>query len=111
MAKHMLEALELDIKSTGNAERNTIEIVVAGLGFIAIGGNFETAKIKVWTPGGRGVGIRRPVVERIGVGYSLDVVRKKKIGRMIMLGWKSTNAKLPAKELQEIDLCGRGNSN
>jgi hypothetical protein len=101
MAKHMLDALELEIKSTGNAERNTIEIVIAGLGFIAIGGNFGLAKIKVWTPAGRGVGIRRPIVEKIGTGYSLDVVRKKKIGRMIMLGRKSTNAKLPPTELVE----------
>lgn len=111
MAEHMLEALELEIKSTGNAERNTIEIVIAGLGFIAIGGNFEMAKIKVWTPGGRGVGIRRPIVQNIGKGYSLDIVRKKKIGRMIMLGRKSTNAKLPPTELLEIGSSKHGNSN
>lgn len=80
----MQTALELDIKSTGNSERNTIEIVFAGLGFVAIGGNFGEAKVRVMTPEGRGVGVRRPVVERIMGGFSLDVVKRKKVGRMIL---------------------------
>src|SRR5579871_95335 len=46
--------LELEVKSTGNSQRNTIEIVLAGLGFVAIGGNFSSAKLRVWTPSGRG---------------------------------------------------------
>jgi hypothetical protein len=95
VGKEMLTALELDVKSTGNTERNTIEIVLAGLGFIAIGGNFECAKLRVSTPAGRGVGIRRPVVLRIGAGYSLDIVRKRKVGRLIMLGRKSIGATIP----------------
>ena len=74
----MLTALELEVKSTGNSERNTIEIVMAGLGFVAIGGNFQRAKVRVSTPAGRGIGIRRPVVERIAnTGSSLLVVRRK----------------------------------
>lgn len=81
---NMQTALELDIKSTGNSERNTIEIVFAGLGFVAIGGNFGEAKVRVETPRGRGVGVRKPVVQRIMGGFSLDVVRRKKVGRLIL---------------------------
>ena len=72
----LLTALELDIKSTGNSERNTIEVVFAGLGFIAIGGNFARAKVRISTPEGRGVGIRRPLVARINNGDSLPVTGK-----------------------------------
>ena len=100
MGKIILEALVLDVKSTGNAERNTIEIVFAGLGFVALGGNFKSAKLQVWTPNGLGVAVRRPIVERIGKGFSLDVVRKKKTGRLIMLGRKAIGAKLP-EEFQD----------
>lgn len=95
MGPYLLQALELEIKSTGNVERNTVEIVFAGLGFVAIGGNFVKAKLRVWTPGGRGIAVRRPVVERIAGGFSLDVVRKRKVGRLIMLGRKSIGAKIP----------------
>jgi len=93
VADELKTALELDIKSTGNSERNTIEIVLAGLGFVAIGGNFTSAKLRVLTPGGRGVGIRNPIVQRIGAGYSLDIVRRKKIGRMIGLGRQNIEEK------------------
>jgi hypothetical protein len=68
----MKVGLELDVKSTGNAERNTIEIVFAGLGFVAIGGNFQRAKFRVWSPAGRGVGVRRPVVKMINGLFSLE---------------------------------------
>src|SRR5436190_5667856 len=95
MAKDLSVALEMDLKSTGNAERNTIEVVFAGLGFIAIGGNFSTAKLRIWTPAGRGVAIRRPIVEKIGGSYSLNVVKKKKVGRLVMLGKKSIDVKTP----------------
>jgi hypothetical protein len=88
LGKDMLTALELEVKSTGNSERNTTEIVIAGLGFIAIGGNFGRAKLSVWTPEGRGVGIRQPVVQRIGSGFSLRIVKRKKVIRMIKLGKK-----------------------
>lgn len=75
--------LDLKVKSTGNSERNTIEIVFAGLGWVSIGGNFGSAVIKVQSPEGRGVGVRRPVVERIGAGDSLEVVRRRKVGRVV----------------------------
>jgi hypothetical protein len=74
----MLTAVELDVKSTGNSQRNTTEIVFAGMGFVAIGGNFARAKIRVLTPQGRGVGIRRPLVGFIeNKGCSLLVVKHK----------------------------------
>jgi hypothetical protein len=73
-------AATLDVKSTGNSVRNTIEIVIAGLGFVAVGGNFASAKIVVFTPGGRGVGVRRALVDRIeDVGFCLRPV--KRVGR------------------------------
>jgi len=99
-------ALDLDVKSTKNSERNAIEIVIAGMGFIAIGGNFDQAKIQVWTPDGRGVGIRRPIVERIMGQYSLQVVWKRPT-RMIHLGNKSQfmdiKKKIEAKLAQEVE--------
>jgi hypothetical protein len=97
MAKDLSIALEMDLKSTGNAERNTIEVVFAGLGFVAIGGNFSSAKLRIWTPAGRGVAIRRPVVERIGGPYSLDVVKRKKVGRLIMFSKNSIDVKTREK--------------
>lgn len=100
MSSHLLPSLEMEIKSTGNAERNTIEIVIAGLGFVAVGGNFGRAIVRVWSPGGRGVGIRRPIVERIGGEFSLDVVRRRKVGRLTILGRKSIGAKIP-EEFQD----------
>lgn len=94
MGPQMKVGLELDIKSTGDSERNTIEIVFAGLGFVAIGGNFPRAKLRVWTPDGRGVGIRKPIVQTMYKGYSLDPV--KKWSRLIMFGRKSVGAPVPA---------------
>jgi hypothetical protein len=93
MGEDLRTALELEVKSTGNSERNTIEIVLAGLGFIAIGGNFGRAKIAVWTPAGRGVGVRKPIVQLIGKGYSLTPVRRQKVPRMKLLG-KNGQAKV-----------------
>ena len=78
LSEHLKVALELSIKSTGNSERNTLEIVLAGLGFIAIGGNFESAKIRVWSPEGRGVGVRRPIVQRINGGFRLNIIKRRK---------------------------------
>jgi hypothetical protein len=88
LGETMLPVLELDVKSTGNAERNTAEIVIAGLGFVAIGGNFVSAKLCIWTPDGRGVAVRQPVVKKIGGGFSLDIVRRKS-ERLIMPRRKS----------------------
>jgi hypothetical protein len=75
--------LELDLKSTGDSERNTVEIVFAGLGFVAIGGNFVQAKLQVWTPQGRGIGIRQPIVQEIEGGQSLRVLKRKPIARLV----------------------------
>jgi hypothetical protein len=103
LGKDMLTALELDVKSTGNSERNTTEIVIAGLGFIAIGGNFGRAKLAIWTPEGRGVGIRQPIVQRIASGFSRRVVKTKKVIRMINLGKKGQEkvAKLINRGLEQ----------
>jgi len=97
LGPELLPALNLDVKSTGNSARNTIEIVFAGMGFVAIGGNFGDAKVQVWTPQGRGVAIRRPIVQMIGKGYSLRPIRKRKTTRIIHLGNKSRLADITAK--------------
>jgi hypothetical protein len=76
-------SLDLEIKSTGNSQRNTIEIVFAGLGFVALGGNFGSAVVRVMTPLGRGVAVRKPVVEKIMGGDSLEVVRRRRVGRVV----------------------------
>ena len=116
----MQTALELDIKSTGNSERNTIEIVFAGLGFVAIGGNFGEARIRVLTPQGRGVGLRKPVVQRIMGGYSLDVVKRKKVGRLILqrkdwgrdedgrFRWETAKEKSKVRHSWNLDVEGSG---
>jgi hypothetical protein len=75
---------------------------------VAIGGNFLHAKIKVWSPGGRGVGVRRPIVDKLSAGCRLDVVRRKKIGRLIMLGRKAIGAEV--KEYFQKDVIGVGRS-
>jgi len=98
-------ALEAEIKSTGNSQRNTLEIVFAGMGFVAIGGNFLRAKVRVCTPEGRGVGVRRPIVQLIEGGYSLDTVRKPKWGRLILLSQrKSIGAVIPEKFRDDGDV-------
>jgi hypothetical protein len=86
LGNQLLTALDLDVTSTGNSARNTIEIVFAGLGFVAIGGNFATCKVRVSTPGGRGTGIRKPVVDRIGdEGCCLPVVRRRGVIRPVKI--------------------------
>lgn len=111
MGKDLRTALELEVKSTGNSERNTIEIVLAGMGFIAIGGNFARAKIAVWTPAGRGVGVRTPIVLLIGKGYSLRPVKRQKVTRMINLGKKGQAkvAKLIALGIEKAKQKGEEN--
>ena len=42
-------------------------------------------------------------MQRIMGGYSLDVVKRKKVGRMIMLGRKSIGAKLPEEFVIESE--------
>lgn len=108
LGETLLPALDLDLKSTGNADRNTVEIVFAGLGFVAIGGNFLHAKVKVWSPGGRGVGVRRPIVDKVSGGYRLDIVRRKKVGRLIILGRKAIGAKV--EPYFQTDVVGIGAS-
>ena len=85
-----------------------MEIVFAGLGFVAIGGNFLHAKVKVWSPGGKGVGVRRPIVQTVSGGYRLDVVMRKKVGRLVMLGGKATRAE--TKPYFQRDVIGAGRS-
>ena len=92
----------------GNPQRNTVEIVFAGLGFVAIGGNFLHAKVKVSSPGGKGVGVRRPIVERLSGGYRLDIVKRKKIGRLIMAWRKSVGANV--NPYFQTDVIGVGKS-
>lgn len=111
MDPEMQIALETTIASTGNAARNTVEIVFAGMGFVAVGGNFERAKLRVWTPGARGVGIRRPVVKIIQGGFSLDTVKRPKWGRLILLsGRKSVGAVVPEKSWVSDDAVPAGMS-
>src|SRR5271163_4047526 len=62
MASKLRVALEMDVKSTQNVAKNTTEIAIAGMGFVAIGGNFMHAKVRVWSPEGKGIGVRRPIV-------------------------------------------------
>jgi hypothetical protein len=89
LGPEMEVAATLDVKSTGNSARNTIEIVIAGLGFVALGGNFLRAKVVVFTPRGRGVGVRRALVDRIeDVGCCLRAVKRvgKRRGERVKQG-------------------------
>jgi hypothetical protein len=111
MGDLMSIALETEIKSTGNSARNTLEIVFAGMGFVAIGGNFTKAKLRVWTPEARGVGVRKPLVRRIEEGFSLTTVRKPKWRRLILLsGRKSVGAKIPGRFMDDRDVMPVGSS-
>lgn len=101
----MKVALETDVRSTGNSQRNTLEVVVAGLGFVAVGGNFERARVRVWSPEGRGVGVRRAIVREIEGGYSL-MVRKAKATRTVLSGrkkegWRAENMTEKVQEEEE----------
>jgi hypothetical protein len=99
MGPVMKVALETDVRSTGNSQRNTLEIVVAGQGFVAVGGNFERARVRVWTPEGRGVGVRRPIVREIEGGDSLMVVRKPKWTRLVSSWRKNWRGVVPERDL------------
>jgi len=111
MSDKLAIALEAEINSTGNSERNALEIVFAGMGFVAIGGNFLSARLRVWTPEGRGVGVRKPIVHRIQGGFSLDTVRKPKWGRLILLSQrKSVGAVIPEKFRDDRDVFPVGTS-
>jgi len=75
---------------------------------VAIGGNFLYAKVKVWTPGGKGVGVRRPIVDKVSGASRLDIVKRKKIGRLIMLGRRAIGA--PVNSYFQTDVIGVGKS-
>jgi hypothetical protein len=97
MGPKMAVALDLEVKSKKDPSRNTLEIVFAGVGWVAIGGNFSRAKIRVYTPEGRGVDIRQPVVKTIHGDYSLTTVKGPR-KRMIHLG----NTAKVAQRIREL---------
>ena len=120
MAPELRVALEMEVQSTKNVTKNTIEVVIAGMGFIAIGGNFLHAKIRVWAPKGKGIGVRRPIVTTIGGNQSREIaafpqgktLRLKTIPPQRTEGWRNAIRQLqpPAVQAQGVPEIGEGDA-